>query len=1526
MSTESFHALALPYSVLPAEDDDDFNVSIFIAPKLEPDSEEELLERFENFADWAAYAVDSLEVRLENQGGVIECRPVLQKIDPRIWRELFPPDRTPVRANRVPDWRDRGWRRFDAGLVSDISKLLHIMTVSTSLTEPPDPRTFWGKHLARTGIVIDSGTREDIEIERRSPDYWWDSDPRGDRNVLEDMARQLHRVRRFYERPEEQQPYKGRPDPDATSEPLRSPEPEFHARCAMAGDHPTLLRKLGLVIDLQVEDLAMLRKSTYLIATVAINGSAKLCRQQKVMVRAWGDGSFTTLSSTGDWQAGALALGDEERFSVIDIDVDGSALKTERFLGVLPQLLKVAQNGDPATAATPAMRAGGFTIARRHRAHFTSDRIPRQLEIEAGQQFDLHTEDVLRGMRVEVWDDSVGSWRSLHERKSAIEVGSAVVDAADAGFVQGTAAGETTGVDDSKIHVHEALVGWEGWSLSVERPGKRIRHAHTDDPDLADADRREIVEETPTSEILNERRPHPVRASHRVMPGTLPRLRFGRDYAFRAWAVDLAGNSRPHELDPPTVLNLGPLLPGLPPVITTPGGRVASGLAKDAIEVRPEFTDDIRVLANESLEAIRLDVAPVTGGRELRPEVLEALAVRGPGGAAAGALRRTPSVARSVLLDQVAAATVADPGQPLLNDTTIRLPERLTDLVASHAVAIGGLEVAPSLSDAAIAALGTVSKLKPFLRWDPVLQPAVVPTKKYTEGESVRVVVIRSGVTQDEETLAITVTEPDEYAAAANAAVTSLDYEGTSSRHLAPPKTSQMMAELHGMFDEGIGSQDATRNQKMLNWALVESGSLFDAKRWSLDDPTLQIDQPGREIVLQSDASVERDETTLRPGDPLGPGQYVVHATPELALPYLSDPMAAGISLRFPDASRHRIPAPEGVEGFTAAYRGEWPEVEPFRMDLSGSAVLGGDVTGRVLSLRLPAGDVQRFKLSSSVRGDEAKKPTLNFKQVMGVWRSLAPMLTDDPDVQEAARDGWLWGLTPAEDVTLIHAGPRPIEAPRPTRLYAERDAGQNSAHLVGVVDVHGASTDSLIAEAAWTDPIDEVDKRKPTTRDNKAIAWQTKVSPDEDLLVLEDSDGVADWEYGSLRIHGAVHEFGDTKHHKVTYQLRATTRFREFFHPELLQPAYPGDDGRSVVSAPFEINVPSSAPPAAPLVHSVIPLFRWDTGTEAEQPMAWRHERRTGVRIYLERPWFSSGDGELLGVLLAGKGGDVFGPPPEDQSGFPFVSKIGADPVWNHREIDDRALSELHLDSLLRAEGYDDRPAPGRPEVIRTKVNLRHGGSQYPVTVAGYKPEFNVERGLWYVDVAIDPWASLDGPTLAFWPFLRLAVARFQPSSVYNCELSPPVRCDYVQLPPERTTSVSRTDEQRVRVVVSGTRGWRQSHPARGGPDQNRFVVAALQQRDPQIPTDLGWKTVDSQVLPIRSDQAQLEVSWMGELDAGKKISLRRPSPNSGTSSSAGSKWRVTVEEWERFPGDPGPDGDPIWERRLVYADNVLL
>ncbi len=1544
-----FVVVALPHS---AREQDDFHVSLFVSPKLVPDGAAGKLTEHTAFVNWTRKLARAT-FTLRDQNGPIECTPLLDRTDPGVWPKLFPP-RTPVRRQAIPDWANRDFNSFDTRNVTALAKAMHVAGVLASPTSPPavadhpltgpmkeftsdcyrpDPRYTADRTAARRHQVYDEsiGTAQlDAWLRDGGNRLFNAADFNSAERVVTAsalvarMAVELHRARRFYERPESlaQQKYQERPDTVAAQLPPK--EPEFHERCVTCGDHPALLRKLGLVVDLRVGDVARLSGSQWLQGSIEVPDAECLTVNTRCKVTT--DSSLVTVGDSEDWRDGALLLGRADRFEVLDIDTDGSALKSERFLWSIPRMDKVEQNGDPIDAASPALRASGLTVARTGQAQDSKGRIARQqhLETKMGSSPELGTEDVTRGMRVEVWDDEVKRWRSLHKRLTDVRVdgfGLVLDDLEDEGFLQGTAASTTPGAPDTApVYIHEAMFGWEGWSLAAPRPGRRIRKA-TPQELASDPTRPEIVEETGTERDKNS--PHPITFSNQAKPGSLPRLRYGRAYAFRAWQVDLAGNSRPHELDPQ------PAAPAAE--LATAVGDLVSTWSPDGAAL---WSTALRHASTNALTAARLVVPPERtmlddGLRSLvAPRLTELGRTRiALPGAAARSLRRTA-------VQAAAERAVAEVDHPLVRETAVNEVPALSRLAATQAAS---LSLVGSVSELAVKALATVTKLKPFLRWDPVQPPAVVPRGPFTEGESLRVLVIRSGVTQDPATLAITVTPPQAYAAAVHA--THSTYAATSERHLAPPKTTQMTAELHGMFDLGIGASAAEKAKAnaMLAWALTEDGSFHDQTRADLDNPASRLPQPGIRLVDPPVPQTDLKQLPLQAGEAPAPGQYVVHDTDDLTIPYLPDPLAAGVSFVFPEAGKDRpvpLPFPFDSEGFTTAYAGKWPTAAPYRLVLVGSDELGGRVDGRVVKLRLPAGDIQKLRLSSSIPKEKL--------DLLGPWRTLSPVFTGNPEVVEAAADGWLWGLSPSEEMILVHAVPRPLEAPRPTKLAPRRLAGQTAAWLEGGLDLHGPSTDSVTAEASWVDVVDDLAADGPGENPQSEAAFQTNVQEWEDIAVLTAIDKVVEAPgFGPIALHKALHQFTDTKHRDVTYRFRASTRFREYFAPDLLDPdpSDPLDDGRSVVSATVTLDIPSSARPAAPVVHSVIPLFRWDYGTEPEQPMARRHVRRAGVRIYLERPWYSTGSGELLGVLLAPNGNDVFGPPPEDQSGFPWVSKVGADPVWHAAEWDNRAMRPMLLDNIVALSGFEDRDDPGRPVRLDAAVTLPTQNGDFPVTVVGYRPQYNAERKLWYVDVALDPGHSM-------WSFVRLAVARYQPSSVVGCHLSMPARCDFVQLPPERTVSVSRTDSSHVRVVLSGSVGTRQpavrivDRPTPGFAaliSQNRLVVARLQKKDPAIKSDLGWTTVATQELPIRSaDQAGHAAVWTGELAAGQEIVLRRPlDPATPPPGQPPSTWRVVVEEWERFPGDPpspreaGPVlavAPAVWEQRLVFADEVML
>jgi len=331
---------------------------------------------------------------------------------------------------------------------------------------------------------------------------------------------------------------------------------------------------------------------------------------------------------------------------------------------------------------------------------------------------------------------------------------------------------------------------------------------------------------------------------------------------------------------------------------------------------------------------------------------------------------------------------------------------------------------------------------------------------------------------------------------------------------------------------------------------------------------------------------------------------------------------------------------------------------------------------------------------------------------------------------------------------------------------------------------------------------------------------------------------------------------------------------------------------------------------PIAPgvIVRDVLPLFRWDEDTEPGHPFALRRTRKAGLRLYLERPWYSTGDGEYLGVILAA-GADA---PVADT-----VSQWAGDPVF--RQQGPAVRSVLPLSDLLHATGLDDRVEPGRPvapAVLRPLVG-REG--QPNVWVLAYRPEFSPERELWFVDVAFDPGT-------AFWPFVKLAVARYQPDSLTLLHLGPVTVCDHAQLLPERTATLSRTDETHVRIAVTGPVG----HPredALAPPPRNadflgqvgrsRRMRARLERFDESVGTDLGWQTVGQWDLPILGVAGPV-ISWAGELPLPQPIPPRTPG--------ASVEWRVTVEEWELLPADVELGGTGGWQPRIVYADHLPL
>jgi hypothetical protein len=710
-----------------------------------------------------------------------------------------------------------------------------------------------------------------------------------------------------------------------------------------------------------------------------------------------------------------------------------------------------------------------------------------------------------------------------------------------------------------------------------------------------------------------------------------------------------------------------------------------------------------------------------------------------------------------------------------------------------------------------------------YRRFEPVTSPVLVPRARFGEGEALERLVIRSrsGVPAAQEAADLT-------ALVGQGRPDAGSYAPTSERHVVPPKTSQLTAETHGLFDGPIGTQTGFR----------ETYHIARKERGRLTDTAIVDIATGQEVPVEDPGSIE----TVPTGQVGGNG-YVVHREAQLALPYLPDPMARGAALfGLPGVPPNRpagvldaagqlrfvassLPAEAlaGLGGSTVhiGFGEAWPQRLPFRLVLAEPPAGQGpdaaptwDPATRTLTVFLGPAEQRTFRLSSFISLEDLER--------LGQWQWLLEMdpgSPPDPGALEAALQGTSWMLTPARTITLVHAVEQPLVAPEISGLRAPRDYGATFSYLGADVAVDGQSTAKLDVLAAWTE---EVDPPGAPPKERAAPVLDIAVNLDDEpppespdvvpvathdprTSVLTIQAPVSGDESG--RTFLARHEFGDTKGRRVRYQAVASTRFREYFPSEVTgQP-----DRLTLVGRPVEVMVASSARPAAPRVVSVLPTFQWLRQFDEDGNLSIL--RRGGVRVYLERPWFSSGDGELLAVVLANPA-DY----PPDEELEPFVTHWGRDPVWAGEE----PLSPPGAADFLGATGT----ASGLPLEERTDVT---------VMVVAHEVRHDPERDLLYCDIAVN---GAQQQTYA--PFLRLALARYQPNSLPGVELSRVVLADFVQIASDRGIRVEPEagNPDGFRVEVGGLAP--AAVPIPGLP-----VEVAVEQRLPGTSDDLGWTAV---------------------------------------------------------------------------------
>ena len=178
--------------------------------------------------------------------------------------------------------------------------------------------------------------------------------------------------------------------------------------------------------------------------------------------------------------------------------------------------------------------------------------------------------------------------------------------------------------------------------------------------------------------------------------------------------------------------------------------------------------------------------------------------------------------------------------------------------------------------------------------------------------------------------------------------------------------------------------------------------------------------------------------------------------------------------------------------------------------------------------------------------------------------------------------------------------------------------------------------------------------------------------------------------------------------------------------------------------------------------------------------------------------------------------------------------------------------------------------------------------------------PNFDESRGLWYCDIVVRPIPS-------YYTFIRLALVRYQPSSLLDREISRVVRAEFAQLVADRTVSVTRVvDAKRtLSVQVFGTAPADQRH-------RNPFALHVERQCGTFDHSELSWvpdPTIEPETAPCAADALW---SWR----------VKFPE--------ACDRYRLVVQEFEELAVDAHDktgrtiDEAPKKVSRLIYADVI--
>ena len=460
-------------------------------------------------------------------------------------------------------------------------------------------------------------------------------------------------------------------------------------------------------------------------------------------------------------------------------------------------------------------------------------------------------------------------------------------------------------------------------------------------------------------------------------------------------------------------------------------------------------------------------------------------------------------------------------------------------------------------------------------------------------------------------------------------------------RWMVPPRANLRLVQRHGMLD-GI--------KRPRGFNGIEFDKAGDFPRVPL------VDNDGK--VPPSNGNDPQETAPIRR-----------HSGEPPRKPYFPDPLAHGIAWAadIPGATsapltNHDANEADKTRGASFYADSEWPDAQPWKLILKATEKSQPyqtcDAEDRTLILHLPPGFSGTLKLGSSLSKDASD--VTGFSKLGSVYidKNLdknRPHITSGErsqlhdHFQRTITAGALPFVTPQITLDLIYAVPQPREAPvidyfaylrqpwsppdtNGEDKVVEREVGKPIAHLyIGVV-IDIQTTGKLIFKASWDFPVD--DPLAPRSAGSAVLG--------EQRIDLASADSVPSaYDFCEL-----THNLPGSGYFLVAYTAAALTRFIEQFPKQTV-------DESSKVSAPRYVEVLNCNRPKPVTFLRPLPVYDWQFKIDDKHRLpVFSNQRTGGVRFYLSRPWFLTGEDEVVGIVISY----------EDENLPDFVSCWGAD------------------------------------------------------------------------------------------------------------------------------------------------------------------------------------------------------------------------------------------------------------------------